>query len=648
MCGFAAVVSTGGRVTAEQMVRMRDTLVHRGPDEAGIWVGPGGRVGFGHRRLSIIDLRHGQQPMASADGSVVINYNGEIYNHAALRTELEHAGARFATRCDTEVLLAAYEHFGEGCVERLDGMFAFTLWDTRRERLFFARDRLGKKPLYFTETRDGWAFASEAKALLAHPDVGRSVDTTALAHYLSFLATPAPSTMFAGISKVPAAHLGTWSEHEGLRLRRWWDLPDPSERLDVTPEEAAEQVLELFSAAVEKRMMSDVPFGVYLSGGVDSSANVALMSRASEEPVQTFSVAFADEPSLDELGHAREVARLFGTDHHEIVVDDAMVMRSLPALVHHQDEPIGDPVCVPLLHLARLTKERGVTVVQIGEGSDEIFRGYPVYSQVFPRTEQLRRARRIVPAPLLAAAVRLGGSRLNELTQEFMLEAIRRGVPPAHGTAGVSEREKRRLLRRNGYVTGHEYLRGLVGSGRTVDEVSDVSLRHELRLRLPELLLMRVDKMTMAASVEGRAPFLDHHLVELAARLPLHLHWSQSGGKLVLKRALAGIVPESVLRRRKQGFGAPVWRWQGSLRRIAERELFRAPVLDLFDRAALRQLLDRPATTRHGFELWVLLNFALWHRHWIEGDDLRDDEGLQRAALEADGGDRPMSAGLST
>jgi asparagine synthase (glutamine-hydrolysing) len=634
MCGFAAVVSAESRATPELLARMRDTMIHRGPDDAGLWISPDGKVGFGHRRLSIIDLAHGHQPMVSPDGSVVLVYNGEIYNHEELRRELERHGWRFETRCDTEVLLAAYERFGEECLPRLDGMFAFVLWDERKRSLFFARDRLGKKPLYHAATSDGWIFASEIKGVLEHPDVKRSVDSQALAHYLSFLVAPAPSTLFDGISKLPAGHCGVWSAEGGLSTRRWW-APPTEIVSELSFEEAAERTLELFSAAVEKRMMSDVPFGVYLSGGVDSSANVALMSQVSDEPVRTFSVAFAGEPSLDELAHARRVAGIFGTDHREIIVDDAMVMDSLPALIHHQDEPIADPVCVPLLHLAQLTKESGVTVVQIGEGSDEIFRGYPAYTQVLETARILRRLRHAAGRHAVLAALALARPLVSGVRHEFMMEAIRRGIPPAHGVSGFAERDKRRLLVVSGYQPAHAYLNELVGGGWSDEEISRVTLEHELALRLSELLLMRVDKMTMAASVESRAPYLDHALVEFAAQLPLDYLWREGQGKLVLKHALRDVLPSWVLERRKQGFGAPVWRWMSSLRPIAERELLREPILEHFHAPQLRALLDRPPTVRSGFELWLVLNFALWHRHWIEGDDLQDVAQEARAMVVA-------------
>ncbi len=623
MCGFVAVADTSRRLTTELLIDLRDALVHRGPDEEGIWLADDRSLGFGHQRLSIIDLASGQQPMSNADGSVVIAYNGEVYNHRALRAELERSGRRFRTRCDTEVVLASYEHYGDNCLSRLDGMFAFAIWDASRRRLFFARDRAGEKPLYYAPTRTGWVLGSEIKALLRHPDIRASVDEEALGYYLSFLTTPPPNTLFAGISKLPAAHCGTWTEEEGLRTKRWWSLPARESRLETSGDEAAEELRALFEASVEERMMSDVPIGVYLSGGVDSTANVAFMCRHTSEPLQTFSVAFADEPRLNELTEARQVAEHFGTRHQEVVLEDAHVIRCLPALVHHQDEPLADPVCVPLYYLAQQTKRSGVTVVQVGEGSDESFFGYHGYSEVILRARTLRRLRAILPDRLLRAGVAATRRWTSDRGHEFMLESLERGVPAPHGVAGFSERDKDRLLlSRNGRLSAFDFLAGRFGSAQTELDIARIALAHEFDLRLPELLLMRIDKMTMASSVEARAPYLDPQLVEFAARLPFSLHWEDGDGKRILKRAFRDIVPEAVLARKKRGFGAPVWRWSSSLRTIAEDELMREPIFEYLDQRTLADYVS--GSNGQGFDFWVLLNFALWHRHWIEGDDLRE------------------------
>lgn len=627
MCGFVAVVDTARGLAPELLIDLRASLVHRGPDEEGLWLSDDRAVGFGFQRLSIIDIASGHQPMSNADGSVVISYNGEVYNHESLRRELERAGRRFRTRCDTEVVLASYELYGAECLDRLDGMFAFVIWDARRRRLFFARDRVGEKPLYYAPTQSGWAFASEIKALLRHPDIHAAVDREALGHYLSFLSTPSPSTLFAGISKLSAAHCGSWSEDEGLRTWRWWRLPSREPDLAHSEDEIADELRRLFAASVEERMMSEVPIGVYLSGGIDSTANVAFMCRHSAEPLRTFSIAFAGEPRLNELSEAREVAEHFGTVHQEIILEDADVVRCLPDLVHHQDEPLADPVCVPLFHLAQHTKQSGVTVVQVGEGSDESFFGYQGYTDVLTRAKTLRRLQAILPQAVLRAGVLAARPWMNDRRQEFTLESLGRGVPAPHGVQGLSERNKRRLLTNgNGRSSAFDFMAEHFGSARTDTEIARVALTHEFDLRLPELLLMRIDKMTMAASVEARAPYLDPQLIEFAARLPLSLHWADGGGKRILKRAFRDVVPDAVLNRKKRGFGAPVWRWSSSLQALAATELMRDPIFEYLDRGALSELVSKP--TGQGFEFWVLLNFALWHRHWVEGEDLRQSEAF--------------------
>jgi asparagine synthase (glutamine-hydrolysing) len=642
MCGFIVVIDNRGELDTQVLVKMRDVISHRGPDEEGVWLSADHSVGLGTRRLKIIDLVGGQQPMASEGGSFVLAYNGEVYNHREIRDELERKGRRFLTRCDTEVVLAAYEAYGDECLERLDGMFAFAIWDQRHRRLFFARDRAGEKPLYYASTPTGVLFASEIKALLEHPEMRRSVDLEALGYYLTFLTTPAPSTLFAGISKLAAAHCGSWTADEGVRTWRWWDLPKREPMIDADEEELATELRALFHASVEERMMSDVPIGVYLSGGIDSSANVAFMSRHSPGPLRTFSVTFADEPSLDELSHARAVSDYFETDHHEIVLDDQDVLACLPELIHHQDEPLADPVCVPLFHLARLTKEHGVTVVQVGEGSDESFFGYPVYDETLRAMRKLQRQGRVLPRGLLRAGYMGLAPFIDESRYEFIREALARGIAAPHAFPGLSQRHKERLrVNGNGGSSAIDYAVAQFGSARTDDEVASIGLAHEFGLRMPELLLMRIDKMTMASSVEARAPFLDPQLVEFAARLPLALHLANGNGKRILKRAFSTVVPDFVLARPKQGFGAPLRRWLSSLQAVARAELLREQIFEYFDEAALRQVLGQAPTPRGGVEFWVLLNFALWHRHWIERADLREFPPLAKGSPTTTGSASP-------
>ena len=632
MCGIVGILSERTEVDAEVLTRMRDAMVHRGPDDAGLWLAEDRTIGLGHRRLSIVDLGAGHQPMLSDGGAAVIVYNGEVYNHVALRQELERRGHRFHTRCDTEVVLAAYLEYGEDCLDRLDGMFGFLIYDRRSRRVFFARDRFGKKPLYYARTNHGYVFASEIKALLVHPEIVPAVNRRALGHYLSFLTTPAPDSLFEGIAKLPAAHCGTWSAESGLQTRRWWQLP--TDKIDVAFEDAVADIRDLFTAAVRKRMMSDVPFGVYLSGGIDSTANVATMSQMMSQPVNTFSIAFAGEPSLNELSEASRAARHFGTNHCAIEITDDDALQSLPDIVHHQDEPIADPVCVPLYHLAKRTKEAGVTVVQIGEGSDEVFFGYPGYVVVLGAARRMWRLQRVVPRSALAAGTHLYEMIRPGLRAELAREAVMYGVPAPHGIAGMAETEKLPVLSgANGWTSSLAYLRERVGSAADAEQLSDIALAHETSIRLPELLLMRVDKMTMAASVEGRAPYLDRDLAEYVARLRLSVRYRDDVTKAPLKAAMRGLVPDDVLDRPKKGFGAPVWRWSTSLRQLADAALLRDPMAEYFSPTALRALLNQPPSHRQGFHLWILVNFALWHYHFVEGHDLHElVEGATAAA----------------
>lgn len=622
MCGIVGIFGARQEIDGGVLRRMRDAMVHRGPDDAGLWIAPDRTVGLAHRRLRIVDLDAGQQPMSSPGGDVVIVYNGEVYNHVSLREQLERRGHRFRTRCDTEVVLASFLEYGDACLDRLDGMFAFLIYDNRSRRVFFARDRFGKKPLYYAKTASGWVFASEIKALLTHPQVSPTVDRHALQQYLSFLTTPAPDTLFAGVAKLPAAHCGTWSADGGLETRRWWQLP--TDKVDIPLAAAAADIRDLFVAAVRKRMMSDVPFGVYLSGGIDSTSNVAAMSQLMSQPVNTFSIAFAGEPSLNELSEADWAARYYKTNHCSIEITDDDALRSLPEIVHHQDEPIADPVCVPLYHLAKRTKEAGVTVVQIGEGSDEVFFGYPAYVQVLAAARRLWKLQHLVPRGALTTGTRVLERIRPGLRAEFARESVTHGVPAPHGIGGMAEVEKLALLnhRGNGWAPSLVYLRELIGSAADSDQLSDIALAHETLLRLPELLLMRVDKMTMAASVEGRAPFLDKDLVEYVVRLPLSVRYAADITKAPLKAAMRGMVPDQVLDRPKKGFGAPVWRWSSSLQTLARSALLREPMAEHFDLSAVRTLLGEPPTRRQGFNVWILMNFALWHYHFVESGDL--------------------------
>jgi asparagine synthase (glutamine-hydrolysing) len=644
VCGITGIFEFGPgdrRVDERVVVRMRDTMTHRGPDDAGVYLAPDRRVGLGHRRLSIVDLSAaGRQPMSNEDGTVWIVFNGEIYNHADLRPALEARGHVYRSRTDTETLVHLYEEEGPDFLHRLEGMFALAIWDGRRRELLLARDRLGVKPLYYAILPGAIVFGSEIKAILADPRVSRRVDRAALYHYLTFVAAPAPRTLFQGIHKLPPATRLVIDGRGGWRSETWWDPFDaplePGARYD-DPGFCAARIRELLEKAIAKRMMSDVPFGVFLSGGLDSSANVALMARLMDRPVRTFSVGFRDHPSYNEFQYAREVAARFGTEHREVEIGWRDLLDAVPAMVFHQDEPIADWVCVPLHYVSRLARDSGTVVIQVGEGSDEIFFGYPGYLQAFRDQARWYAALRRLPraarraayagARGLAGLLRRGGDRL-----ELLRAAAADETPFWGGILAWSEADKRRLLSaaaraRIDGLNSHDIVAGLDRRALERCREADFGQRMiylELKNRLAELLLMRVDKITMASSVEARVPFLDHHLVEFALRIPTRLKIEGGRTKALLKRAMEGVLPDRILHRPKQGFGAPVSEW---LRGDLDRPL-RSAVLDsrlqeedLFDYGLVRRLFDEHRAGRrdHGWRLWTLYNLSRWYDAWIAG-----------------------------
>ncbi len=643
MCGICGVWEYGaaeGRVDVALIERMRDTMPHRGPDDVGAEVFDGGRLGFGFRRLSIIDLSPaGHQPMRGCEAAGVwLVFNGEIYNHAELRAGLERRGHRYRSRTDSETIIHLYEERGLDFVKEIEGDFAIAIWDERRARLVLARDRVGVKPLYFYLHEGRLIFASEIKAILAHPSVPAELDEESLQHYLSFLTTPAPRTLFKGVGKIPAGHMLVCGRGGDVELVRYWDALPPAAASNgarvVREEEYRAEILRLLRESIRKRMMSDVPFGVFLSGGVDSSANVALMAEQMSRPVETFTVAYRDHAELNELDSAREIARRFSTNHHEVLIGEREMREFLPDLVFHQDEPLADPVCVPLYFVSKLARESGTIVVQVGEGSDELFSGYDkyvkylrLYERFWRRAEALpgvaRRAAGALARPLVSAAT--GKAEAAELARRFGA-----GEALFWGAAVVfDETLKSRLVSpqaRAGRLSTYEVVREDLERVARERPASDFLARMtylELKLRLPELLLMRVDKMTMAASVEARVPFLDHQLVEYAMGVPRALKVEGRSGKHVLKRALEEVLPRDVLYRRKRGFGAPVEGWfRGAAAAELEARVMTSTLRrrGLFDYDFIARLFaeHRRGARDWGFHLWALLNLSLWYERWID------------------------------
>jgi asparagine synthase (glutamine-hydrolysing) len=638
MCGIAGILAFNDALALDQQTvgRMTDALRHRGPDDAGTYVCREHRVALGHRRLSIIDLSSaGHQPMANEDGTVWITYNGEVYNHEALRAELEPRGHRFSSATDTEAIVHLYEDEGPACVERLHGMFAFAIYDAQRRQLLLARDRLGVKPLYYCVLPHGVLFGSEIKAILEHPSSPRDLDEESLGSYLTFGFTPPPRTMFKGISKLAPGTLLTVSATGQLETRKWWD-PMPSASLSeavagMSDDELVTEVRDRLRASVRKRMMSDVPYGVFLSGGLDSSTNVALMAELTDAPVRTFSTAPRGHSRYDELHYARVVAERFNTDHHEVMVDESAMREFLPDLMFHHDEPLADWTAIPQHFVSRLARETGTIVVQVGEGADELFHGYQGYVDhrrvVAPFQRWAPRGlRRVVGAAAVHATARAGrGVRHGEA----LYDAGHSRIPYWGGALCFRGPLKGRLLRED-HPDALKTVERIWDEGRARRDDADLfqSITYlELRQRLPELLLARLDRIAMASSVEGREPFLDHELVELAMALPPRLKHRDGEGKYVIREAMRDVLPSEVLSRPKQGFGSPMEEWlrgpfgsdahaavRGSA--LAERELLDYEVVD--DLFAAHQT-GRGDWSKH---LWNLYCVSCWYDRWVAGSRL--------------------------
>jgi asparagine synthase (glutamine-hydrolysing) len=640
MCGICGVWEYGaarGRVERPLLERMRNEMTHRGPDDAGDLIFDDARGGFGFRRLSIIDLSEaGHQPMHGCTESVWLVFNGEIYNHARLRESLEERGHVYASRTDSETILHLYEERGLDFVQDIEGDYAIAIWDTVREQLVLVRDRIGVKPLYFYHKDGRFIFASEIKAILQHPAVTPDVDEESLYHYLTFLTTPAPRTLFRNIQKIPAGHMLTLTRDGTINIKQYWDALPPEQAIIRSEEEHKAEILRLLRESIKKRMMSDVPFGVFLSGGVDSSANVALMSELMTRPVETFTVGFKDAEYLNELDSARRIARDFKTNHHEVIISESEMQKFLPDLVFHQDEPIADPVCVPLYYVSKLARDSGTIVVQVGEGADEIFSGYEnyvrhlrIYEKFWQHAERLphlmRRAASAVARPALEATGR----------KRVEIELLRRlgaSEPLFWGATVVydetfkprvlSSQMRERFKARSSLEAVSPYLDYIERERNDSDFLSRMTYL-ELKLRLPELLLMRVDKITMATSVEARVPFLDHKLVEYALGLPRELKVEGRSGKHILKRALEEILPHDLLYSQKRGFGAPVREWfRNGLGGWLDSNLMNSTMRrrGFFDYKFIARLLDehQRGAKDWGFHLWALLNLSMWYERWID------------------------------
>jgi len=625
MCGIAGFISreAGRDDRASLLDRMCRVITHRGPDEQGTLVR--GRAALGMRRLAIIDLKSGQQPIFDCSGDLAIVFNGEIYNYRELKTELESLGHRFKTNCDTETIVHAYEQFGADCVSRLRGMFAFAIYDFRDDSLFIARDRVGKKPLFYAPDAAGdLVFGSELKSLLEHPGVTREIDPAALDAFLTFGYVPEEFCVFKGVRKLPPGH---WLRYGGGRIETasYWDFEYSGGDESRSEAEWIELIREKLREAVRIRLVSEVPLGAFLSGGVDSSSIVGLMSEVSETPVRTFSIGF-NEDSFNELKFARIAAKHFGTEHHEFIVTPDLV-DVVDDLVWHFDEPFADSSALPTFMVSKLAREF-VTVVLSGDGGDELFAGYTRYA-----IDKRRSGLGKLPAPIRRGLLRPlsealpAAARGRNFIYNASLDAVDRYIDSVSyfGTLKKGELYSD-ALRRSVAVSGAEDAESVfrrIAAVPASEDPLDRLLYLDSKTYLPSDILTKVDRMTMAASVEARVPLLDHELIELVERIPSRLKLNGTETKYIFKKAMEGIVPREILYREKQGFGVPINEWINAElkdRIVEDLRSQKAVGRGYFDPRFVESLLDEHARGRrdHSHAVWILWMLELWHRRYVD------------------------------
>jgi asparagine synthase (glutamine-hydrolysing) len=625
MCGICGIVEQHGPVDHQGLRRMTAAIRHRGPDDEGFYLAPEEsqtRVGLGFRRLSIIDLVTGNQPISNEDGSVHVVFNGEIYNYRELRSELETRGHRFATDSDTEVIVHLYEELGSQFVERLNGMFAIALWDAGRNELLLARDRFGKKPLYYAEVDGSLLFGSELKSLLEHPRCPRDLDHDALSRYLALEYVPTPYSIFAGIRKLPGGHVLRWRDGR-ISLEQFWDLGLRADEAPLPDEQYVDEFRELLRAAVRRRLVSDVPLGAFLSGGIDSSSVVAMMVDALPAgAVKTFSVGF-EERSFDESLHARRVATHFGTDHYEEVFTAGVMLDTLPTVVDWLDEPFGDASILPTYLLSRFTREH-VTVALGGDGSDELLAGYPTFPA--DRLARFYRVPRLLHANVIEPLADLLPVSTANFSFDFKLKRFLRAAASREDVRhpvwlGSFTPDEQTALLTEAQGDPYEEQRQVLAAADG-DRLSKLIYLYA-KTYLHDDILVKVDRASMACSLEVRAPFLDVELVEFLCRVPSRLKLHRLDTKHLLKRAMADVLPSGVATRAKKGFGIPVAAWfKGELREALQDELSpeRIRTQGLFEPAEVNRLVSEHLSGRrdHRKSLWTLFVFQLWHRRWLE------------------------------
>jgi asparagine synthase (glutamine-hydrolysing) len=631
MCGICGIYNFE-RTPVDRGVleEMNRRIVHRGPDDDGFYVS--GNVGLAMRRLSIVDLQTGQQPVTNEDKTVWLVYNGEIYNHEELRAQLIARGHRFRSRSDTETIVHLYEQYGNDCVSHLRGMFAFALWDAQQQKLFVARDRLGIKPLYYWINDDHFLFGSEIKALLAHPAVRPEFNVDTLAEYLAFGYLAGPRTLFREIQKLPPGHTLEIDGAGKLTTREYWDLAPSAEPAGKSEKECSDQYREILEGAVKSHLMSDVPLGMFLSGGLDSSAIAALMTKIRQEPIETFSVGYEEE-GFSELSYAQAVSKHIGSNHHEVRVNFQDFFGALPKLIWHEDEPLVWPSSVSLYFVAQLARER-VKVVLTGEGSDETLAGYTRYAWTLWNARLDGVYRRLTPGALRdSIRTAIAHSSLANASLRRKLQHSFLGRDGASWESfyfdnfycAFSETAQEAVLTEAAAgKAGSIYEDSLAFWGKASGDILHRLLYTDIKTYLVELL-MKQDNMSMAASIESRVPFLDHRVVEYALSIPRRFNMRGLSGKWILKSAVKDLLPAEIIYRKKMGFPTP-WRgWlEGNHLAVVEKLLTEPRSLGrvLFKAESVKQLFTehRNRLHDHGERIWRLLNLELWHRVFIDGE----------------------------
>ncbi len=634
MCGIAGIVSERSDLF-EALPRMVSLLAHRGPDDEGIEYLNG--AALGHRRLSIIDLDGGHQPMFNSARSVAVVFNGEIYNFPILKEQLEAEGRHFKTRCDTEVILHLYEKYGEDCVKHLDGMFAFAIWDITRKKPVMARDHMGQKPLFFCETPYGFAFASEVKSLLVGNFVKRETELEALYHYISLRFIPDQFTLFKGIKKLPAAHRLIY-ENGKLRIDRYWDFSCLN-KINGTEEEITDQLDHVLSQTVKAHMLSDVPIGSFLSGGIDSSLITAMMAIQSEKPISTFSIG-VEEEDFDELPFAKLVAGQYKTQHHEQVVQ-ADLVHLLPKMIWHLDEP-SDPFGVGV-YLASQLASKYVKVVLSGDGGDELFAGYDRFSGnrladfycVIPKFLRKTLLKRIIDKVPESFTYKSFSQKLRWLNEMSLLDDDGDRYAESMSFLRYTEEAKSQLFADRirselAYTNSKEKILAHFSSSN-VNELVDRMLYTDLMTRMPDHLLAIVDRMAMAHSLEVRPPLMEHKLVEFASRIPTHLKLNGAKLKYILRKVASRYIHPSLITRKKQGFGFPLAYWMRDELRVFLRQVVRESRFienRIFNRNYVHNMIEEHIDGKrdHNFRIWIFMNLEIWYRIFIEHQTLESIE----------------------